>query len=100
MKKKIKYEKLDNEFIILDSCNIYDLTILIVKDWREIKAIEKESWVIIFHKLTKEKIKDNTTLCSMLEKYIEVNIYLNDWFDYIKKMIESQKQKSWSYIIY
>lgn len=90
----IKYNNINKEYKLKNTLNIFWIDLYLLKYKNTFEVVEKESWLIIFQNLDKEKIKDLNILIDMITKYIEVRIFLDWSIDNILSIIEKQKQKT------
>lgn len=94
MENIIKYNSINKEYRLKNTFEIFWITFYLLKYKNTFEVLEKESWIIIFQNLNKEKIKDIDFLTDMIKKYLEVRIFLDWWMQGILSIIEKQKQKT------
>lgn len=90
----IRYNNINKEYKLKNTFNIFWLELYLLKYKTTFEVVEKESWLIIFQNLSKDKIKDINILIDMITKYIEVKIFIDWSMKMILKMIEKQKEKT------
>lgn len=90
----IRYNNINKEYKLKNTFNIFWLDLFLLKYKNTFEVVEKESWLIIFQNLNKDKIKDINILIDMITKYIEVRIFLDWSINNLLSIIEKQKQKT------
>lgn len=54
----IKYNNINKEYKLKNTFNIFWINLFLLKYKNTFEVVEKESWLIIFQNLNKDKIKD------------------------------------------